>query len=453
MILSSVIDKIKDSSLLKDTLKLSSSSVLLIILPLLVTPILSRVYSPEDYGAWGIYSSVMFIVSSFIFLSYENTLVKSNDEEEIPSLILLCLCIAIGIISIVIGGFFLGRLINIPFFLDFPSISWLFATFIFTSLHTIEYNIANRSKKYGFMSITNIINGFSQAIFRILLGVFPIFSYGLIVGNVLAYIIATLFLFIVIIRYTWHLQWNKVSVSSIKALSQKYKKFPLFDAPARLIEFTVGNIVVIILSFYFRKEEIGCFSMVIQFILLPIAVVGSAMGNVYYRELSEKSVDSIETQHTTIKVGKITLLLSILPICFLALGGDQILVMFLGDKWIDAGKMALCLAIYSVPVILSEPLLPAFRVLDRQELRFKFNLINLIFAVASLILSSIIFDNIYISLIFYSVSYAIARFIIYSKILNITNVSIKDISPYFILIMVMCYSLICLRLVISYFVF
>lgn len=57
---------------------------------------------------------------------------------------------------------------------------------------------------------------------------------------------------------------------------------------ARFLEFTVGNIVIIILSFFYGDNELGCFSMVMQFILLPIAIIGSAMGNVYYRELSDE---------------------------------------------------------------------------------------------------------------------------------------------------------------------
>ena len=51
--------------LVRNTLKLSSSSALLMLLPLVVTPILSRLYTPEDYGDWGVFSSVLYIVSSY----------------------------------------------------------------------------------------------------------------------------------------------------------------------------------------------------------------------------------------------------------------------------------------------------------------------------------------------------------------------------------------------------
>lgn len=236
---------------------------------------------------------------------------------------------------------------------------------------------------------------------------------------------------------------------SIKDLSIKYKKFPIYDAPAKLIEFSVINLVIIILSNYFEKEEIGYFSMVIQFILLPISVVGSAMGNVYYKELSENYYNPSAISSITRKVAKISFILSLFPILFLTFGGDKLLVLILGDKWIPAGSMALILAIYSVPVILSQPLLPAFRTLDKQEIRFKLNVLNFILAIGSLILSAIFFDNINVVLFIYSIFYALVRFWIYYKILKITNLNFKAVSKYFIGIIILCYLMLIIRMYFS----
>ena len=103
-ILTPIKTKIKDIlelPLVRNTLKLSSSSVILMFLPLLVTPILSRLYTPADYGDWGVFSSVYYIVIAFLFLSYENTIVKSTNKEEVPNLILLCLVVSLAIIIVV----------------------------------------------------------------------------------------------------------------------------------------------------------------------------------------------------------------------------------------------------------------------------------------------------------------------------------------------------------------
>jgi O-antigen/teichoic acid export membrane protein len=166
------------------------------------------------------------------------------------------------------------------------------------------------------MSISNIINGSSQASIRILLGLFPIVSYGLIVGNIFAQFIAVIYLIYPLHTYIKMYSKEKFRMISIKDLSIKYKKFPIYDAPAKFIEFSVINLVIIILSNYFEREEIGYFSMVIQFILLPISVVGSAMGNVYYKELSENYYNPSAISSITRKVAKISFILSLFPILF-----------------------------------------------------------------------------------------------------------------------------------------
>lgn len=442
-------DKIKgilELPFVRNTLKLSSSSVILMFLPLLVTPILSRLYTPADYGDWGVFSSVYYIIIAFIFLSYENTIVKCNNKQEIPNLILLCLLVS-GIVILGVGLFFyLGRSFNLSFCLNFPSVPLLLALLAIYVLHTLINNLANREMLYGKMAISGVINGVSQAVLRITFGVWPIVTYGLIVGNLLAQVIATLFLAIFLFRVIDSKMWKHFSLRQAKNLAVEYKKFPLFDAPARLIEFAIGNLSLLIMAHFWSKDDIGSYSMIVQFILLPITMIGSAMANVYYRELSDQVNNPKHISTATKRAAKITFYISTLPMLFLALGGDKLLVIFLGKQWVVAGKLALCLVIYSVPVILSEPLLPIFRSLDKQEERFKLNLLCLVLSLGGLIASALLTQNIYLSVIIYAALYAFVRYLMYFRELKIAGISVKDISPYFFTINIASYLFLTVRL-------
>ena len=448
--LQSIVSKVKgilSLPFVRNTLKLSSSSVILMFLPLLVTPILSRLYTPADYGDWGVYSSVLYIVSSFVFLSYENTIVKTNDQEEVPNLIVLCLLVLLLISICVYIVFKCGALIGISFFLSFPCFPLLVPIIVFTALYTLSSNIANREKKYNAMAATNIINGGGQAVFRILLGLYPIIAYGLIVGNIMAQALATLIL-VLCLRMVLKSYFQKpVSWRGIKDVAIKYKKFPLFDAPARFIEFAIGNLAIIILAQFWSKDDIGCFSMVMQFVLIPISIIGSAMGNVYYREISENANNEDALCQATKRVGKINYVLSVLPILFLSLGGDRLFVLFLGGRWDNVAPMSLCMVLFSVPVILSEPLLPIFRTLERQEIRFKINAYNFILALGLLILMAITTHNLYISLIVYSLVYAILRFVMFHKELSLAGLKTQQISKWFTVTIITCYSIAFIRII------
>jgi len=119
------------------------------------------------------------------------------------------------------------------------------------------------------------------------------------------------------------------------------------------------------------------------------------------------------------------MILSLLPILFFVLGGDYLLVWILGDGWQDAGKMALCLTIFSVPVILSEPLLPIFKVMNKQDVRFVINLIGIVAIIISIVVGILVSHNIYIVLIIYSLTYAITRIVLFMFEVKYMGVSIK----------------------------
>ena len=439
------ITKILQLPLVRNTLKLSSSSALLMLLPLIVTPILSRLYSPADYGDWGVFSSVFYVVNSFLFLSYENTIVKSNNEEEVPNLIGICVIVSSFIILITLLTFTVGQLIGIDFFCNFPSVKLLILLLAAQAIHIIANNVANREKKYGLMSIANIIGGTTQASFRVAFGVYPIVAYGLIVGNVLAQVFTTLFIVICLLR-TVQIEWKYLSFKRVVSLAKINKKFPQFDAPARFVELSLANIALIIMTFFWNKSEIGSYSMVTQFVLLPISIVGSSMGNVFYKELCESAGKPDIIALTTQRASKITFMISFLPLLFFVFGGDYLLTIVLGEKWSSAGSIAICLCIYSVPLILSEPLLPIFRSLDRQELRFHLNLLNFVLSLGSLFVTAAITHNLYISLIVYSLFSGFVRYLMYFTILKLANVKLQSVNKHFVIISIICYVLIFVRL-------
>lgn len=417
------INKILENPFFRNIFKLSASSVFMMGLSIVSTPILSRIFTPEAYGEWGVFSSVAMILSSFIFFSYENAIIKTTDKRELPAILWLCILSAIFVTLLTLVVFFIGSLLHIAFFIKYPSIIMLVVFLIATAFDVLSYNIANRYAKYNVMSMSNLVMGVIQPTTRILFGLIPL-SKGLIYGN----IISLLFKFSYVIANIKEILKtefiHKVSLYDIKQAAVKYKKFPVYDAPARMIEYFIGNIVIIILSIFFKLEEIGCFSMIAQLVLAPITLIGTSMSTVYFKDLADAVKENNQISEVTKRTVRVCFLMAILSSFFFALGGDRLIVLFLGHKWILAGDMSLCLTIYSLPVILSEPLLPIFKVLDKQNMRFWLNMANLVLSVGALLLGAYVIHNILIVLILYSFSYALLRFIMFRNQLRLANVSL-----------------------------
>lgn len=419
------LSKIKSSSLIKDTAKLASSNVLLYIIPFIVTPILSRLYDPSFFGEWGVFSSTYQIINCILFLCYDYAIIKAQ-EDEYPCVCGLSFIVSLLIIIIVVVLFLAGEALGYSFFEGFPEKYNLFIFLLFTSVSHILLAVANRQKRYWLMSSASITLGVLQALIRILFGIYFIFPNGLIAGTTIAQFL-TMILLCFYIKNTINISFFKsINLDGIVSVAKKYKKFPLYDAPAMLLLFCTFNLSLIILSFHFNIDDIGCLSIIHQMLLLPISLVGSAMGKVYYKQISEIKSDMHQTEvQTSTKMIKLVLVMALLPALFISLGGDYLINLFLGSKWQNAGNIAICLAIWSIPNILTQPLIPIFRKRNKQNIMLITYMINFILGIGSIILSCYFYMNIYSVLIIYATCSAMTNYALFFYILKLADVSLR----------------------------
>lgn len=417
-------DKIKNclsSPLVRNTLKLSSSNIILYFLPIIVTPILSRLYGPDSFGAWGIFASTYSIIMVIMFGSYDNAIIKAPEEDVYP----LCrLCLIGGLFTslITLVVFYIGDKVGIEFFSTFPSY-WLLIAILLIQLFIVVYsNLLNKYKHYNVLSISNLINGCSQGIFRISWRFITKFGNGLIIGTVLANSVNLLYLLL----KSKTLNVFRATNSEVLSIAKKYKNFPLFDAPALLLQFAALNLPVIILSFYFSRADIGCYSLIVQLLVLPISFIGSAMGKVYYQQISVNPDDNKQIiQKTTLLVLKILIYLSVIPSLFICLGGDKIIVWFLGSKWILAGDMAICMTIWSIPTILTESLKYLFRIKDEQRNLLYIEIAYFVSGIGLMLFGCHFGWNISEIIFSFSTICCLVRFIALAKILKLSDIHIS----------------------------
>lgn len=422
-------DNYFSSPLIKNTIKLSSSNVILYFIPLVVTPILSRIYGPEPFGEWGIFSSVYVIANMTVFLGLENAIVKARTNEEAVDISILGVIVAFTLITVLYAIFLIGKWLNVYFFETFPNIHLLVLCLYVSALCNVFSNISNRLELYGWMSISNVILGGSQAALRIIFGTVLIVSVnGLILGTVMAQIINLIF-FVFLLAYMSNIKPSKkVNLTSLIDTFKDNKRFPLYDAPANILSFAAFNLPILVLSAYFDKAEIGCYSMAVQLMLMPMSFIGAAMGRVYYRQLSINFADNAQIRLITIKVLKITALLAILPTMFIVLGGDKIIVLFLGDKWETAGYVALSLSLWSFSTVLTQPLIPILRQFDKQSTLLKYNLLYFAGGIGSIFIMVQITSNLFGILLLYSLLCSVAKMCLFREVLSTAGITMSVIN-------------------------
>lgn len=420
----------KGNELVNGSMKLISSNILLFLLPLIVTPILSRIYTPSDFGDWGVFSGSYSIVSVIIFLGLEQAIVKCK-ENKFPLVVKLCLYTSLIVILLISISFIILKLFGVEYFATFPSLTIFVIYLIFSSIIIVIQNIINRRELYTYMAWGSFLLGLGQAIFRILFSNSSFFNNGLIVGTVFATILNALFYIYAVNPKSMRCLLVQNSISDYKQCISENKRFPLFDAPASLFAFAALNLPIIVLFLFYGKESVGCFSMVIQLLLMPISLVGAAVGKVYYAKISKEG----KLEHISQQILKYIAFCAILPTLFLALGGDRFLVFFLGEKWIDAGNYALCLMIWSIPTILTEPLIPLYRKLDKQQNLLLYNASYFILGICFLYLGCKCNLNICTTLFVFAVASSIAKIGLFIDILKQSKINFLQVVPNYLIIL------------------
>lgn len=420
------INNIFNTPLVKNTAKMSLSNIIMYMLPIVVTPILTRLYTPDAFGEWGVFSSFVAIASIGIFLGFENVIIQAK-EKLLSDVIVLCLTLSICLIVIIYVVFWGGKILEISFFINFPNIELLVIYLFLYCLYIIFFNLNNRYEQYNTLSFANIVKGCSQGAFRIILAFLCLQAInGLILGTTIAEGLTALFLFLFLLKTPCkdlkiHFHRNR-----LKHLLSQYKKFPLYDAPSSILSFSAFNLPVIILSLYFNKTEIGCFSIILQLLLMPMSLIGSAIGKVYYQRLCSLNGNANDVSTATDEVLRILVVISIFPLLFIACGGDKLIILFLGSQWQTAGNVALCLALWSFPTILTQPLLPLFRVLYKQQTLLLYDSLYFLFGVGSILLFCKFTNNLYLILIAFSSACFVVKFLLFEKIITISQISLKS---------------------------
>lgn len=400
---------------------MSFSNILMYLLPIVVTPILSRLYGPGPFGEWGVFSSFIAIATIGIFLGFENTIVKA-DEQDVKNIIFICLTISIILCFLIAIIFYIGTILQIPFFKRFPSPEIMIVYLAIYSIYTIFYNLCNRYEQFSSLAVSHIVLGVSQATFRIAFGIIALTAInGLILGTTAAEIFAMIFLFFCIIKTSSNWRKETLCISKIKSIITKYKNFPLYDAPSSMMSFAAFNLPVIILAYYFDKQSIGCYSIVLQLLLLPMSFIGSAIGKVYYQELCQQDQTPDQIKMTTSRIIKITAFISILPLLFIACGGDKIIILFLGTKWTTSGNVALCLSLWAFPTILTQPLLPLFRALDKQRVLLYYDFSYFILGIGCILILCRFDFSLYFILATYAAVCFIVKIFLFRRILLLSN--------------------------------
>jgi O-antigen/teichoic acid export membrane protein len=371
-----LLDKLKPKSeFSRNVLTLMTGTTIAQAIPIAISPILTRIYTPEDFGMFALYMSIVSFVAIIINGKYDMAIVLPKEEKEAFNIFILSLLITC-FISLFIAFFIFIFFESIIFYLNNKEIG-LFLYLIPVSSFLIGvyqslYYWLTRTKQFKSISISQIGQSLIIGSTQVSFGYIQTIS-GLIYGNIIGRLIAIL----ILLKYLFNEKLvNKKYIQKKTLIEQmvRYKDFPLISTFHSLSEVSRLSGTVIFISFFYGTTVLCFYALALRILQVPLGIIGSSLGQVMYQKFNVLYKDKISL-YPYVKIVIIKLFLIGLPLFFiLYIILPDLFKFVFGEQWYQAGEYSQLLIPYLFMNFIVAPVSHLVMILEKQKIFFHMGL-------------------------------------------------------------------------------
>ncbi len=325
----------------KNVLTLMTGTTIAQAIPIAISPILTRIYTPEDFGVFALFIAITAIFGTIANARYELAIMLPKKDEDAINIfalgfIITCFISLLLLILVVIFNSYFTKLLGkeeISFWLYFVPI-----TVFFSGLFNILNYFNNRKKNYKDLRNATILKSIILAIIQLSVGFVKAGASGLISGIIISNMFANF-------KLTRNILKNKILISKISkvkiiALAKRYKDFPKHSMIPSLFDNLSLQLPSLIIPKIFTYSISGYFFFANRIVNLPVSLISASIAQVYLQKISENKNKGIET--FSIFINTIKKLFSIaLPITIIGcIISPYIFTLLFGEEWRISGEIA-----------------------------------------------------------------------------------------------------------------
>lgn len=334
-------EKINQSSFLKNLLTLLTGSVIAQALPILFSPILTRIYTPEDFGLLAVFMSLTSIFGTIANARYEMAVLLPKKETEAINIVSLGTIISTSL-SIFLLVFLLFFHDNALVWLKDDRLStWLYfiplVVFLIGLFNMLNY-YNTRIKAYKEIAKAKVYKSVAMNLIQLIIGILKPGAAGLIAGYGSANFFGNLKLLKNTIKDKELLR--TINKKNIINVARKYKRFPIFTFPATLANNLAVELISVLTSTVFTIATLGFYSLANRILAVPGALIGTSVGQVYMQEAASERNRLGNSKSTFISVVKKLIIVGLPSFAILFFISEELFAFVFGEEWRIAGAYA-----------------------------------------------------------------------------------------------------------------
>lgn len=337
-----VIKRLWASSSVRGFAILTSGTVLAQALPVLLTPLVTRLYSADEIGMLGLWTSFVTFAMSVVTLGYSQAIVAAKNDSESAELAILSTRLVIPM-SVLAGVFFIFLIQNellgygeLPVWSALAMVASLALTGVFFIL---RYWLV-RFGQYREISTVTVSQSVGRMLTQVIAGFLGVGWVGLIAGELVGRA-AGMGRAWRSSRASFRASLPPIETGRLRRLAHENKDFAIYATPSSLINNLALVLPVPLITLHYGIHAAGQYSIASNVMVLPLALIGTSIGDIFHSRIaaiSRTEPDKAIPLFTKVVLGLLTA--GVFPMVMISLYGGQLFGTVLGPNWRMSGEIA-----------------------------------------------------------------------------------------------------------------
>ena len=339
--------------------------------PAIAAPMITRLYSPSDFGTFAFVLATFGLLAPLACMRYELAILLPEDEERAAHVTLLCLTLAsaTAVLSFLVpaGLWLFSPDARIRAFTTLL-VTMLPAGIAMLSIQLIADSWSLRTRNYRVQSIATVVQAFVTIGSQTLLGAKWGSSPYFLVFGTLAGSFAGVLSYLPVIQGQIFPRLKKYLLfAGALRMARHYSSFPIYAGPYAVAVQAGARGIFLVLGVLTSTAVVGQYALAQRVMFLPVCTLMLAASQLFFSRAAQKLDDPRMPYmvRTMLIAGPLTFGPIFMLVCFF---GESIFVSIFGPAWQQAGRFAVILAVPSMAKSLTVWLERVYDIRGRQRL-------------------------------------------------------------------------------------
>ena len=348
---------------------LLSGTAVTLVISYLAVPILTRLFTPEEFGISDYFVMVMSILITFSSLRYEDAMLLPEDDRDAAAIFWLALLLTSGtVVLTLILVFWRDEIASFLRVDDVAPYLWLVPpTLLLMRFGKLSEVWLSRFKEFRTVTAGEVTNKAAMLSSRIGAGAATGLGAGALIGGfVVAHVVSGIYYLVALTRGAGRRLAGTFDADLMRSAAHRYRRFPAYSTPAAALNAVVARLPVLLLPVFFNLESVGLFGRAFVALAVPLSLIGTAISQVFFVHAAEANREHRLGEFTRTVHARLVMI-GMFPMLMLVAVGPELFAFVFGPEWRTAGVFEQYLAAWFFAGGVASPLTRLFDVLERQR--------------------------------------------------------------------------------------